>query len=115
MPVPFVLIEWCVRLPVAQTIESASNVERWCKSNRIGSCFAAKQGSLSFSRSVVEHYVRNPTASQSGAGVLNSQRNSCSREKGQSRPCCFLDENGRAKLACEVRLAQGQMVSHVRE
>ena len=40
-------------------MESASNVERWCKSNRIGSCFAAKQGSLSFSRSVVEHYVRN--------------------------------------------------------
>ena len=114
-PIPTVLIEWCVQVPLTQPMDAAANVERWCKINRIGRCFAAKQGSLSFLRSVVEHHVRKPTTVQSGAGVLNSQRDLCAREMAQSLPCGFPDENEWAKKACEVRLAQGQTVSQVRE
>lgn len=72
MPVSTVLIKKCVQLPVAQTIDSASNVEKLCKGNRVGNSFAAEEGSLSFSRSVMEHHVRKPTALQSSARVLNS-------------------------------------------
>ena len=109
-PVPTVLIEWCVRRPVAQTMESASNVEQWCETNRIGRCFAAKQGVTSVPRSIVQHHVRKLTAIQSGAGVLNSQRNSYAREQGRTLLCDFPDENGQAKIACEVRLAPGSNV-----
>ena len=90
-------------------MDSASNVERWCKSSRVGNCFAAGQGSLLFSRSVVEHHVRNPTAIQSGDGVLNLHRNSYAREKKLVLPCDFPDKNWGVKAACEDRLAQSQM------
>lgn len=96
-------------------MDSASNVERWCKSSRVGNCFAVGQGSLLFSRSVVEHHVRNPTAIQSGDGVLNLHKNSYAREKELILACDFPDKNGGSKAACEVRLAQGQMFLQIPE